>query len=216
MAAGAWVATGRTNHHVLVPATDAALVDAWFRLDFGQQHLHAVREPPRHGFAVIPRSRAHHPRSPTRRGHPGAGRAGDVLPRHCAGLARVLATAAAVRRGRAAELESDWATRSGRSRRRARGPGHRASVGCDLAISSSDPRSCARATRDFSAARRCSPMPADSARAGRSARPSSPGRGTPATARARPTGARRTWRPTAPGAALGFRPTFRRLHRAIT
>src|SRR5262245_11416293 len=43
-AAGPWVAGGRTNHHVLVPATDQELVDAWFSLDFGQQHLHAARE----------------------------------------------------------------------------------------------------------------------------------------------------------------------------
>jgi len=43
-AAAGWVAAGRTNHHVLVPASDAALVEAWFALDFGQQHLHAARE----------------------------------------------------------------------------------------------------------------------------------------------------------------------------
>src|SRR6185369_3797571 len=42
VAAAAWVGEGRTNHHVLVPASDAGLVDAWFTLDFGQQHLHAV------------------------------------------------------------------------------------------------------------------------------------------------------------------------------
>jgi len=41
--AAEWVAAGRRNHHVLVPATDANLGDAWFSLDFGQQHVHAVR-----------------------------------------------------------------------------------------------------------------------------------------------------------------------------
>jgi GNAT superfamily N-acetyltransferase len=56
VAAGQWVGAGRTNHHVLVPATDAGLVDAWFRLDFGQQHLHAVRESPPASFGVVPRS----------------------------------------------------------------------------------------------------------------------------------------------------------------
>jgi GNAT superfamily N-acetyltransferase len=55
-AAEAWVAEGRTNHHVLVPATDAALVDAWFSLDFGQQHLHAVRELPPPDFGIVPSS----------------------------------------------------------------------------------------------------------------------------------------------------------------
>ena len=56
VAAGAWVTEGRPNHHVVVPATDAGLVDAWFTLDFGQQHLHAVIEAPPPSFGVVPRS----------------------------------------------------------------------------------------------------------------------------------------------------------------
>lgn len=56
VAAAAWVGEGRTNHHILVPATDEALVDAWFSLDFGQQHLHAIREVPGQTFGVVPRS----------------------------------------------------------------------------------------------------------------------------------------------------------------
>jgi len=56
VAAAAWVGAGRTNHHVLVPATDAGYVDAWFTLDFGQQHLHAVVEAPGASFGVVPRS----------------------------------------------------------------------------------------------------------------------------------------------------------------
>ena len=46
VASATWVGEGRTNHHILVPATDADLVDAWFTLDFGQQHVHAIREVP--------------------------------------------------------------------------------------------------------------------------------------------------------------------------
>jgi len=42
-AAGRWVEEGATSHYALVPATDAALVDAWFRVGFGQQHIHAIR-----------------------------------------------------------------------------------------------------------------------------------------------------------------------------
>ncbi|MCL7458745.1 GNAT family N-acetyltransferase [Micromonospora sp. MSM11] len=42
-AATRWVAEGRTAHYVLVPAHDADLVRAWFRLGFGQQQAHAVR-----------------------------------------------------------------------------------------------------------------------------------------------------------------------------
>jgi GNAT superfamily N-acetyltransferase len=45
-AAAGWVADGRTSHSAIVPATDPALVDAWFRVGFGQQHVHAIREVP--------------------------------------------------------------------------------------------------------------------------------------------------------------------------
>jgi GNAT superfamily N-acetyltransferase len=43
-AAGRWVEEGRTAHYAIVPATDGELVDAWFRLGFGHQHVHAIRE----------------------------------------------------------------------------------------------------------------------------------------------------------------------------
>ena len=43
VAAARWVDEGRTAHYVLVPSHDAALVDAWFRLGFGLQHVHAIR-----------------------------------------------------------------------------------------------------------------------------------------------------------------------------
>ena len=56
VAAAAWVDAGRANHHVLVPATDEDLVEAWFGLDFGQQHLHAVREAPPASFGVVPKA----------------------------------------------------------------------------------------------------------------------------------------------------------------
>lgn len=45
-AAGRWLDEGRTSHYAVVPASDLALVDAWFRLGFGQQHVHAIREAP--------------------------------------------------------------------------------------------------------------------------------------------------------------------------
>jgi GNAT superfamily N-acetyltransferase len=44
-AAARWVEEGRTSHYTVVPATDPELVDAWFRLGFGHQHVHAIREP---------------------------------------------------------------------------------------------------------------------------------------------------------------------------
>jgi len=43
-AAAAWVEEGRTRHYALVPASDPGLVDAWFRLGFGQQHAHGLQE----------------------------------------------------------------------------------------------------------------------------------------------------------------------------
>ena len=45
-AAERWVAEGRNAHYVMAPATDGELVDAWFRLSFGQQHAHGIRELP--------------------------------------------------------------------------------------------------------------------------------------------------------------------------
>jgi len=39
-----WVGAGRTRHWAVVPATDAALVDAWFRLSFGQQQAYGIQE----------------------------------------------------------------------------------------------------------------------------------------------------------------------------
>ena len=45
-AAARWVDEGRTRHYTLLPASDAALIDGWFRLGFGQQQAHAIREVP--------------------------------------------------------------------------------------------------------------------------------------------------------------------------
>jgi ribosomal protein S18 acetylase RimI-like enzyme len=42
-AAAGWVAAGRTAHYMLVPAHDEELLQAWYRLAFGQQHAHAIR-----------------------------------------------------------------------------------------------------------------------------------------------------------------------------
>jgi ribosomal protein S18 acetylase RimI-like enzyme len=45
-AAARWVDEGRTRHYVVAPASDAPLLDAWYRLSFGRQHALAVREIP--------------------------------------------------------------------------------------------------------------------------------------------------------------------------
>jgi len=46
LAASRWVEEGRTSHYAIAPATDGVLVDAWFRVGFGLQHVHAIREAP--------------------------------------------------------------------------------------------------------------------------------------------------------------------------
>jgi ribosomal protein S18 acetylase RimI-like enzyme len=46
VAAARWVEEGWKRHYVLVPGNDGDLVDAWFRLGFGQQQAHGIREVP--------------------------------------------------------------------------------------------------------------------------------------------------------------------------
>lgn len=43
-AAAAWVDAGHTSHAVFIPSSDAALLDAWFRLSFGASAVLAMRE----------------------------------------------------------------------------------------------------------------------------------------------------------------------------
>ena len=43
VAAQRWFDEGRTSHFVLTPTHDPELVEAWYRLGFGQQHAHAIR-----------------------------------------------------------------------------------------------------------------------------------------------------------------------------
>jgi len=81
--AGRWVEAGWTNQHVLVPAGGAGLVEAWFSLDFGQQHLHAIREPPPRA-GVIPRAEMIVRRA-RRDDIPIVAELELVLPRHLAG-----------------------------------------------------------------------------------------------------------------------------------
>jgi len=54
VAAGRWVEEGRTSHYAVAPAGDAGLIDAWFRLGFGQQHVYAIRESPETPLTELP------------------------------------------------------------------------------------------------------------------------------------------------------------------
>jgi GNAT superfamily N-acetyltransferase len=49
--AARWVDDGWTRQYVIVPATEPALLDAWFRLGFGQQHAYGIRELPEPSYA---------------------------------------------------------------------------------------------------------------------------------------------------------------------
>jgi GNAT superfamily N-acetyltransferase len=42
-AATRWVDEGRTTQYAIVPAHDRHLVEAWYRVGFGQQHMHAIQ-----------------------------------------------------------------------------------------------------------------------------------------------------------------------------
>jgi GNAT superfamily N-acetyltransferase len=53
-AAARWVEEGRTSHYAVAPAGDGALIDAWFRLGFGQQHVYALRESPATPITELP------------------------------------------------------------------------------------------------------------------------------------------------------------------
>src|SRR5207249_8592264 len=53
-AAHGWVERGQTEHYVLVPASDEALVDAWFRVGFGGQHAYGIQEVPARTDVAVP------------------------------------------------------------------------------------------------------------------------------------------------------------------
>ena len=54
LAAARWVEEGRNAHYAVVPTHEPALVDAWFRVGFGLQHVHAVREAPADPMTIAP------------------------------------------------------------------------------------------------------------------------------------------------------------------
>ena len=215
VAAAAWVEAGLTNHHVVVPASDAPLVDAWFRLDFGQQHLHAVREPPGRDFAVVPRSELVI-RLAEREDIPELAELELVLPRHSKGSPVFSTLELPTLEDARAELESDWgdpkwtifvAEHEGRV--------IGSSVGCALEISSGHSPMMRPAGAGFLGFAAVLPD-ARGLGAGRAL-------GEAVLAWTRDAGyewAATDWRSTNLEAArtwptLGFRPTFRRLHRLI-
>ncbi|TML16313.1 MAG: GNAT family N-acetyltransferase, partial [Actinobacteria bacterium] len=53
-AATRWFEEERRRHYALVPGDDSELIDAWFRLGFGHQQGHGVREVPPHTEVRVP------------------------------------------------------------------------------------------------------------------------------------------------------------------
>lgn len=43
VAAAGWVEEGRTAHYVVTPTFDPTVIDTWFQMGFGQQHVQALR-----------------------------------------------------------------------------------------------------------------------------------------------------------------------------
>lgn len=105
LAATRWVEERRTAHYVLVPAYDEPLVRAWFRLGFGQQHAHAVRD-----VALEPRPLA--PglilRAPRREEIPVLARLEVALPEHQGRAPVFSAGAVGTLEEAVAEWEEDW------------------------------------------------------------------------------------------------------------
>ena len=215
VAAGAWVSAGLTSHYVLVPATDTAVVDAWFRLEFGQQHLHAVREPPGMEFAVVPRSELV-VRLAEREDIPALAELEMVMPRHSQASPVFARPPIQSLEEAQAELESEWGDPKWTifvAEHEGRVVG--SSVGCALEVSSGHAPMMRPARAGFLGFAAVLPD-ARGVGAGRAL-------GEAVLAWIRDAGydwATTDWRSTNLEAArtwpaLGFRPTFRRLHRLI-
>jgi GNAT superfamily N-acetyltransferase len=216
VAAEAWVDAGRANHHVLVPATDEDLVDAWFSLDFGQQHLHAVRESPPVSFGVVPRAGLLIRRA-TRADLPALANLDLVLPRHSQRAPVFSRLPIQPVEEVLAELERDFDDpRFTTFVAEADGRVVGSAIGCSLEVSSTNTSLIRPARAGFLGYAAVLPE-ARGLGVGRALGESILAWGRDA---GYPTIAT-DWRSTnleADGAwrALGFRPTFRRLHRAIT
>ena len=213
VAATRWVEEGRTAHYALLPAYDTALIGAWFRLAFGHQHTHAIREPAAAGPVRGGPRRA----AAGTRGDPGAGPA-----RHGA---RPTTRRSRRRSPRACPTSTRSGWRTGRRTSTTRSSG--TSSPSTTARSSAAPWAarwrCRRATPGppGPTARRSwvsppsSPRPAGSAPAGLSARRCRPGRsseGYPSIVtdwRETNLLSSRAWR------GLGYRDTFTRVHRLV-
>ena len=199
-----WVEEGRTSHYAIVPAGDAALIDAWFRLGFGQQHVHAIRE--------APDDAAHRAAGRARDPHGRRATTSTCSPSSSSRCRRTSMRRPSSRRSAPPPLEEAIGRVGGglrrpevrHLRRRRRRAGRRLR---DRLLDRPSPActrgSCGPTTPGSSASRPCSRRPGAPASAGRSARPCSTGRRPRATPWSSPTGGRRTCCRRAPGRSSG-------------
>ncbi len=82
LAAQRWVDEGRTAHYAVVPASDPALVDAWFHLGFGQQHVQGLRAAPALAASSLGSADDVGVRRATRADVPALATLDQVLPEH--------------------------------------------------------------------------------------------------------------------------------------
>ncbi len=106
-AAAQWVEDGRTSHYVVVPATDTQALEAWFSLSFGKQQVHALREPVWREFepALSPGLSV---RRATRDDFPALAEIDVSLPQHQAGTAVFTTLPVPTVEEALADLESDF------------------------------------------------------------------------------------------------------------
>jgi GNAT superfamily N-acetyltransferase len=106
-AAASWVEEGRTSHYAVVPATDTQALDAWFSLSFGRQHVHALREPVWREFepALTPGLSI---RRATRDDFPVLAQLDVALPQHQAGTAVFSTLPVPTAEEALADLEQDF------------------------------------------------------------------------------------------------------------
>ena len=193
------------------PRRDGALVDAWFRVGFGQQHVHAIREAPASPLTAAPARRRHPPADARRHRRARGARALPAGPP--AALAVLLRRAAVVARGGVGRSGTRTSTTrpSRPSSASVDGRVVGSAIGCSVELSSlhTGHRAARRRRRILGFAAVLadargrgvgSALGDDGARLGPRAR---------ATARSPPTGARRTCSRRAPGrsSASGRRST---------
>lgn len=215
-AAKGWVENGRTNHYVVVPATDTQELEAWFSLGFGKQQVHALREPVWREFTPTLKNGVEIRRA-ERTDLPRLAELDVLLPKHQSGSPVFSQLAVPTIEESLADLESDfdspkYATFVAEHDRKVIG----AAIGCSLEVSPGHtpimrPRSCgflgfasvAAEGRGLGAGRALGETVMCWSRDEGYEWVATDWRSTNLLAA-------RTW------TALGFKPSFHRLHRAIT